>query len=124
MEPVDLPAGARVEAEMQVARRRAAADDVEVREAGALVVLEQLADPERREHGLVEADGRGEVARVHVDVVEDPQRPVPRLGAAHAAKPTRTRTPAVAARSRARAGPSRPAGARRSAARARRGRRA
>src|SRR4051794_41704857 len=119
MERVDLPAGARVEAEMQVARRRAAADDVEVREARALVVLEKLADPERREHGLVEADARGEVARGHVDVVEDPQRPVPRLRAAHAAKATRTRRPAAAARSPAPAGPGRPAGGRPTAAPAR-----
>jgi hypothetical protein len=88
MEGVDLVFRARVEAEVQVLRRRPPVGDVEVREAGPVVAGRELRDPQRREHGFVEAHALGVVARVHVEVVEDPERPVPALDAHEAAPAT------------------------------------
>ena len=77
MERVDVGAGPRVEAEVELGCRRRRRDDVDVREARAPLALVQLRDPERREHRLVEQDAACEVAYVDVEVVDDRPRPVP-----------------------------------------------
>ena len=81
MEGVDVPFLAREEAEVEVLRGRLPVGDVEVRETRPVLAFGELRDSERREDGLVEAHALGVVARVDVDVVEDPKRPVPALDA-------------------------------------------
>jgi hypothetical protein len=77
MERVDLLLLARVEAEMEVLRRRPPFGDVQVREARPALAFRDARDAERSQHRLVETNALRVVARVDVDVVEEPERPVP-----------------------------------------------
>src|SRR4051812_49314162 len=69
---IDLLLRAREETEVEVPRRRSPVGDVEVRKRGVVAMVEELRDPEGRERRFVEANARGVVARVDVEVVGDP----------------------------------------------------
>jgi hypothetical protein len=79
MERVHVGALARVEADVEILRWRLPIDDVQVGEARPPLALLELRDPERIEDRLVEPKALRVVPRMNVDVIEDPERPVPTL---------------------------------------------
>src|SRR5512133_555909 len=81
MERVHLSALPSVEAEMEVLGGGRPIDNIQVGETRPPLALRELRDSEGTEDRLVEADALRVVARVHVDVIEDPERPVPVLDA-------------------------------------------